>query len=72
MYYKAKNLAMNNGRTYHLAAILKRGKNIIRIGENTNKTSNKENISLWDVIERSSELLNSRINNLLIQQYEMA
>tara|TARA_Y100001958_G_scaffold156927_1_gene150765 strand:- start:725 stop:2944 length:2220 start_codon:yes stop_codon:yes gene_type:complete len=29
-------------------------------------TSNKENISLWDVIERSSELLNSRINNLLI------
>lgn len=39
MYYKAKNLAMNNGRTYHLAAILKRGKNIVRIGENTNKTS---------------------------------
>ena len=28
--------------------------------------SNKENISLWDVIQRSSELLNSRINNLLI------
>ena len=27
--------------------------------------SNKENISLWDVIKRSSELLNSRINNLL-------
>jgi len=27
--------------------------------------SNKENISLWDVILRSSELLNSRINNLL-------
>jgi len=27
--------------------------------------SNKENISLWDVIQRSSELLNSRINNLL-------
>jgi|TARA_B100000902_G_scaffold22770_1_gene27523 DNA helicase-2/ATP-dependent DNA helicase PcrA len=28
--------------------------------------SNKENLSLWDVIERSSELFNSRINNLLI------
>ena len=28
--------------------------------------SNKENITLWDVIQRSSELLNSRINNLLI------
>ena len=28
--------------------------------------SNKENISLWEVIEKSSELLNSRINNLLI------
>ena len=27
--------------------------------------SNKENITLWDVIQRSSELLNSRINNLL-------
>ena len=27
--------------------------------------SNKENISLWDVIQKSSELLNSRINNLL-------
>lgn len=28
--------------------------------------SNKQNISLWEVIEKSSELLNSRINNLLI------
>ena len=27
--------------------------------------SNKENISLWEVIQRSSELLKSRINNLL-------
>jgi tRNA(Arg) A34 adenosine deaminase TadA len=41
VYYKAKNLAMNNGRTYHIAAILKRGKDVIRIGENTNKTSPK-------------------------------
>jgi tRNA(Arg) A34 adenosine deaminase TadA len=39
VYYKAKSLAMNNGRTYHIAAVLKRGKNIVRIGENTNKTA---------------------------------
>lgn len=38
MYYKAKNLAINNGRTYHLAAILKRNGKVIKIGENTNKT----------------------------------
>tara|TARA_B100000003_G_scaffold205041_1_gene218018 strand:- start:3512 stop:5734 length:2223 start_codon:yes stop_codon:yes gene_type:complete len=29
-------------------------------------TSNKEGISLWEVLERSSELLGSRINNLLL------
>lgn len=29
---------MNNGRTYHLAAILKRDGRVIRIGENTHKT----------------------------------
>ena len=38
MYYRAKELAMNNGRTYHLAAILKRDGRVIRIGENTHKT----------------------------------
>jgi deoxycytidylate deaminase len=38
VYYKAKNLAMSNGRTYHLAAILRRNGKVIRIGENTNKT----------------------------------
>ena len=38
MYYKAKNLAMSNGRTYHLAAILRRNGKVIRIGENTSKT----------------------------------
>lgn len=38
MYYKAKNLAINNGRTYHLAAILRRNGKVIKIGENTNKT----------------------------------
>lgn len=38
MYYEARNLAMSNGREYHLAAILRRGKNVVRIGENTHKT----------------------------------
>ena len=38
MYYQAKNLALNNGRTYHVAAILRRNGRVIRIGENTNKT----------------------------------
>ena len=38
MYYRAKNLAINNGRTYHLAAILKRNGRVVKIGENTNKT----------------------------------
>ena len=38
MYYRAKNLAINNGRTYHLVAILKRNGRVVRIGENTDKT----------------------------------
>ena len=38
MYYRAKNLAINNGRTYHLAAILRRNGRVIKIGENTSKT----------------------------------
>ena len=38
MYYKAKELALQNGRTYHLAAILKRGKATIKIGANVDKT----------------------------------
>ena len=38
MYYKAKDKAVNNGRTYHLAAILRRKGNVIKIGENTDKT----------------------------------
>jgi len=38
VYYKAKNLAINNGRTYHLAAILKRNGRVVKIGENTDKT----------------------------------
>ena len=38
MYYQARNLALNNGRTYHLAAILRRNGNVVKIGENTSKT----------------------------------
>tara|TARA_Y100000034_G_C6523125_1_gene225204 strand:+ start:136 stop:489 length:354 start_codon:yes stop_codon:yes gene_type:complete len=38
VYYRAKNLAYNNGRPYHLAAILRRKGSVIKIGENTNKT----------------------------------
>ena len=38
MYYRAKKLAISNGRTYHLAAILRRDGRVIRVGENTDKT----------------------------------
>ncbi len=38
MYYRARELAMANGRQYHLAAILKRKGRVIKIGENTDKT----------------------------------
>ena len=38
MYYRAKNLAMNNGLDYHVVAILRRRGRIIKIGENTTKT----------------------------------
>ena len=38
MYYRAKELAISNGRTYHLAAILRRKGCVVRIGENTSKT----------------------------------
>ena len=38
MYYRARELAINNGRCYHLAAILRRNGKVIRIGENTSKT----------------------------------
>ena len=38
MYYRAKKLAINNGRAYHLAAILRRNGSVIKIGENTSKT----------------------------------
>ena len=38
MYYRAKEKALNNGRVYHLAAILKRDGRVVKIGENTSKT----------------------------------
>jgi deoxycytidylate deaminase len=38
VYYRAKKLALNNGRSYHLAAILRRNGRVIKIGENTDKT----------------------------------
>ena len=38
MYYKAQQLALNNGREYHLAAILRRNGCVVKIGENTSKT----------------------------------
>ena len=31
-------MALNNGRTYHVAAVLKRNGRVIKIGENTDKT----------------------------------
>ena len=38
MYYRARSLALNIDRTYHIAAILKRNGRVIKIGENTDKT----------------------------------
>ena len=38
VYYKAEMLALQNGRDYHVAAILRRGKRVVKIGENTDKT----------------------------------
>lgn len=38
MYYKAKQLALNNGRSYHVAAILRRNGRVVKVGENTDKT----------------------------------
>ena len=41
MYYKARERALNNGHPYHIAAILKRRKSIIKIGVNSFKTHPK-------------------------------
>ena len=38
MYYRAKNLALSNGRHYHLVAILRRNGKVVKVGENTDKT----------------------------------
>lgn len=41
MYSKARAAALANDKSFHLAAILGRGKSIIKIGTNTGKTSPK-------------------------------
>jgi deoxycytidylate deaminase len=38
---KLKKVAMNNGEVFHLAAILFRGKRIVKVGTNSNKTHPK-------------------------------
>lgn len=38
MYYRAQDLALNNGHAYHIAAILMRKKVVVRIGVNSDKT----------------------------------
>ena len=38
MYYKTKKLATSNGRIFHIAAILLRKGDVVKIGENTTKT----------------------------------
>jgi len=38
VYYRAKSLALGNGRAYHIVAILKRSGRVVKIGENTDKT----------------------------------
>lgn len=38
MYYEAREKAMNNGRVYHLAAILRRKGRVVRVGINSSKT----------------------------------
>lgn len=41
MYYKAKELALSNNHKFHVVAILYRGKGIITIEVNSNKTHPK-------------------------------
>ncbi len=38
MYYQARDRAMGNGLPFHVAAILRRGGNIVRVGINSFKT----------------------------------
>jgi deoxycytidylate deaminase len=39
VYYQAREKALSNEHTFHLAAVLKRGDSVIRIGINSGKTS---------------------------------
>jgi len=41
VYYKAKKKALNNNQVYHIAAILRRKKQVIKIGVNSEKTHPK-------------------------------
>ena len=41
VYYRARSLALANGQPYHIVAILRRRRQIIKIGVNTNKTHPK-------------------------------
>jgi hypothetical protein len=38
VYYKAETRARANGQSYHIAAVLYRGKHVVRIGVNSSKT----------------------------------
>lgn len=38
LYYKARERALNNNHSYHIAAVLKRRKRVVRIGVNSYKT----------------------------------
>jgi len=38
LYYKARIRALNNNHPYHIAAILRRRKSVVRVGVNSNKT----------------------------------
>jgi deoxycytidylate deaminase len=41
VYHKAQQKALNNGRLYHVAAILRRNNRVVRIGINSSKTHPK-------------------------------
>ena len=41
VYYRAKEIALNNGEPYHVVCVLKRGRHIVRIGTNSKKTHPK-------------------------------
>jgi deoxycytidylate deaminase len=72
VYYTAREMAMNNGMPFHLAACLKRGKSIIRIGVNQGKTnprfirSYKDGISCSTLHAEMDALIAARPGDSLI------